>query len=312
MRGCLPCWVVVALGALRGAAGSSAGNSAYLAKCDEIITHGRAASAAHNVGDDAGASAALALAQAAFEAATALDGDEPQAWLNAANLALNTQRFELALDLWEGARERCAAYPDALEHVEERVETTRLGLYSVSRDAAYAEGAGDVVAALRWAEKQLEAVPSNPRAEHDAATLYAMYDEVENRSSYKAAALYDAARTHGAAAAAAYWRCAAHDLADGEDNDVDTRTYDGVAPFLGADGRVETLDDVVLSGPDALVARLTFGDDDACASASFYGAAQPWVPLHANAWLDQLWRKGGGPYDHSAARRRGRGVRGRA
>lgn len=280
----------------------AAGNSAYLARCDEIIEHGRTASAAHNRGDDAGAAAALASAQASFEAATALDDGEPQAWLNAANLALNTQRFELSLDLWDGARERCAAYPEALAHVEERIETTRLGLYSVKRDAAYAGGEGDVVEAIRWAHEQLGAAPNNPRAEHDAATLYAMYDEIENRSSTKAAALYDASRAHAAGAIAAYWRCGAPSFPDAAENDVDTRAYDGIAPFFGADGAVKTLKDVVIGGSDALILGLDVGDDEACSGVRVYGSATPWAPLHANFWLEQAWRRSGGPYDHSNAK----------
>ena len=27
------------------------------------------------------------------------------------------------------------------------------------------------------------------------------------------------------------------------------------------------------------------------------------MPVHANVWLDQGWRRGGGPYDHSTSMR---------
>ena len=280
-------------------------DSDYLKYCDEIISLGREASGAHNRGDDGAAAASLAAAQKAFEAAIALDDGEPQAWLNAANLALNTHRFELALDLWEGAKERVAGIPDAARHVEERVQTTLLGLYSTKRDASYASGEGDVREAISWSEKQLEATPGNPRAEHDLATLCQALDEVDpGPQAQRADELYRASQRHAADAMARYFRCLAAFFPDEADVDVDAAAWDGSAPFFGAAPRVDVVANALIAGPDAVVLSLALQEDDGmCASLAVHGAAAPWVELHGNAWLDQTWRKGGGPYDHSAARR---------
>ena len=63
---------------------------------------------------------------------------------------------------------------------------------------------------------------------------------------------------------------------------------------------MHTLKDALVAGPDALVVKLA-GFGGRCKVARFYGTDKPWVPVHANVWMDQAWRRGGGPYDHSRA-----------
>ena len=88
-----------------------------------------------------------------------------------ANVALHSRRFERSLQLWAAAEARCGDHAACKKHVAERFQTTRLGLASVRRDEAYANGRGSIADAIHWAEAQNEAAPGNPRAEHDLAVL---------------------------------------------------------------------------------------------------------------------------------------------
>ena len=59
------------------------------------------------------------------------------------------------------------------EYIASRVRAARLGQASIARDAAYADGQGNLTEALRLVRLQLELQPRHPRYLHDAATVQA-------------------------------------------------------------------------------------------------------------------------------------------
>ena len=59
------------------------------------------------------------------------------------------------------------------EYIASRVRASQLGQRSIARDAAYAEGQGNLTEALRLIRLQLELQPRHPRYLHDAATVQA-------------------------------------------------------------------------------------------------------------------------------------------
>ena len=71
------------------------------------------------------------------------------------------------------------------------------GMHSVARDAAYSDGAGDVLAALEHARGQLSVYPESPPVLHDVATLQLMAAEQDVAIVDDAIRNLEAAASHG-------------------------------------------------------------------------------------------------------------------
>ena len=124
-----------------------------------IITHAQAASRMHNAGDTTGAAQQVEQALEMYAAATALAPAEPQAHITAGQFLHNVPRFDEAVEAWERAATTAAALPpqpmggfaSVADFVATRITRSALGKASKARDFAYANGQGNLTAAMAHA-----------------------------------------------------------------------------------------------------------------------------------------------------------------
>ena len=187
---------------------SSASAPSYDLLCENIVSHAKAAARLHNAGKAAAAEVEAAAVVEAYRSAVELEPSEPQAYLHAGQAMYNMQRFDEAIAAFTSAGEgtpphtsRTSAPPHLRtlrttrpqhftgerlpadgstpggqpwrEYIASRVRASQLGQRSIARDAAYAEGQGNLTEALRLIRLQLELQPRHPRYLHDAATVQA-------------------------------------------------------------------------------------------------------------------------------------------
>ena len=181
----------------------SSAASSYDSLCETIVSHAQAAARLHNSGEAAAAVTEAVASVEAYRSAVELEPSEPQAYLYAGQAMYNMQRFDEAIGAFtaagEGHPHHGTSAPRHLrttaprhftgerlpadgnspggqpwrEYIASRVRAARLGQASIARDAAYADGQGNLTEALRLVRLQLELQPRHPRYLHDAATVQA-------------------------------------------------------------------------------------------------------------------------------------------
>ena len=160
----------------------------YDSLCEEIIRNARSAGSALEKGEKERAESSIEAARLTYEKATALDPQEPQAYLSMAILYAKTLQFTKSLPLFDRVLELVAHDPEATAMVRQSQQTTLYAWYSSERDAVYAEGAGDHFKAHEWALKQLTVSPNPALTLHETATLEMMlceHDAAHCISSYE-------------------------------------------------------------------------------------------------------------------------------
>lgn len=153
----------------------------YDALCEEIITHAQRASKFYNVGDVDAAKLSANEAGKAYRRAVNLAPSEPQAYLHAGTFFYNTHRFDKAVETYQLAAPLVVRITSQApsggswsEYVDGRITAARIGRESKRRDAAYAEGQGNLTKALEAALGQAALAPEAPHFLFDAATISAV------------------------------------------------------------------------------------------------------------------------------------------
>ena len=160
-------------------AGISVASTKYDKLCDTIVKHAKRTAKEYNAGRSQQAEGEIKKAYKAFEAATALDPQEPQAYLSMAIFLGNIHRFNESLPLFDRVLELVAHDSEATAMVRQSQQTTLYAWYSSERDAVYAEGAGDLFKAREWALKQLTVSPNPALTLHQIATIEVMLCEYD-------------------------------------------------------------------------------------------------------------------------------------
>ena len=182
------------------------GIESYDEACERIVAHAQSAARVHNSGDEAAAQREADAAAVAYHAAVALEPKEPQAYLHGGQAFYNMQRFDESIAAFEAALGVLPSGGQFQTHVALRLRAAQLGKASKARDAVYADGQGNLTAALQLIRQQLELQPKNPRYLFDAATLQAVRSGVEAGAEAEALSLFAAAQAATAPAAAAFMR----------------------------------------------------------------------------------------------------------
>ena len=179
-----------------------------------IITHAQAASRMHNAGDTTGAAQQVEQALEMYAAATALAPAEPQAHITAGQFLHNVHRFDEAVEAWERAATTAAALPpqpmggfaSVADFVAGRITRSALGKASKARDLAYANGQGNLTAAMSHAAEQVALEPGAPHHLFDLATLSAVSSAAFPERAAAAGVEFEAAQQAAAAAATDFLR----------------------------------------------------------------------------------------------------------
>ena len=200
--------------------------ASYDEACDRIVEQGQLASRLFNQGETAAAAAAVKRAELAFHQATADEPNEPQAFASMAQFLHNSNRLAEALPLWRRARELVGDSPRMQALLAAREGLSRYGAASKARDEAYAEGQGDVHAAMARVRDQLDVYPAHPAVLHDLGTLLLMAGASDARAAQEAPRRFDEAE----AAAAAAW---------GEGAQASGRCRGGASVVAGAGALVD-------------------------------------------------------------------------
>eukprot|EP00049_Salpingoeca_infusionum_P027347 m.31718 g.31718 ORF g.31718 m.31718 type:complete len:657 (+) comp9456_c0_seq1:283-2253(+) len=163
-----------------------ANGDAYDDKCNEIIAQAQASARFHNADDVDKAEKAANAAQDAFDAAKKMQPDEPQAYANMAVFKYNTNSFDESLELWALAKARIESTNVQMHQmINSKVKDCHFGKASMARDAAYAEGQGNITEAIEWGLQQLQLKPS-PTIKRDVATMMMMKSEVATEDALTA------------------------------------------------------------------------------------------------------------------------------